>query len=182
MTHTLEIRTAEELATLGVSARTAAALPRLPQPPAGVQTLIYCDGACSGNGARTASPGGWGAVLLSADKTLVAFDNSPDTTNNKMELCAAIEALRLTAVGASVLVRTDSQYVIKGCTEWRKGWVRNGMRNSKKEPVANADLWHLLWAEVDARRVKLEWVRAHNGDPGNELADELAVCATKRRR
>ena len=104
------------------------------------------------------------------------------TTNNKMELSAAIESLAQTPVGGTVLVRTDSQYVIKGATEWRAGWVRNGMRNSKKEPVANADLWMALWAEVDARKVTFEWVRGHNGDPGNELADKLAVLAGATRQ
>lgn len=150
----------------------AADFARLPKPPVGAQHLVYCDGACKGN----PGPGGWGAVVISADAPGAQLANgvSAQTTNNKMELTAAIESLKALPRGHTVTVRTDSQYVIKGCTEWRKGWVRNGMKNVKKEPVANADLWQMLWAEVDARSVKFEWVRGHNGDPGNELADALA--------
>lgn len=153
-------------------AKLAPLLAQVPRPQPGVQHLIYCDGACKGN----PGPGGWGAVVISSDSTGAQLANgaSPQTTNNKMELTAAIESLKAVPRGHTVTVRTDSQYVIKGCTEWRKGWVRNGMKNSKKEAVANGDLWQLLWAEVDTRTVKFEWVRGHNGDPGNELADALA--------
>jgi ribonuclease HI len=157
-----------------VSVEACELLARVPTPPLGMDHLVYCDGACKGN----PGPGGWGVVLISTGEPGAQLGQgvSAQTTNNKMELTAAIEALKQVPSKESVLVRTDSQYVIKGCTEWRKGWVRNGMRNGKKEPVANSDLWQLLWAEVDARTVKFEWVRGHNGDPGNELADLLAVA------
>lgn len=154
-----------------------ALMAKLPQPPAGVQHLVYCDGACSGNGNREVCPGGWGAVLITVGEpgAQLGQGGKAHTTNNKMELTAAIEALKQVPRSEPVLLRTDSQYVIKGATEWRAGWVKKGMRNSKGEPVANADLWKDLWAEVDARKVKFEWVKGHNGDPGNELADLLAV-------
>lgn len=148
--------------------------------PAGMQHLIYCDGACSGNGTRANAPGGWGIVVAGADGSLqMGYGGARGVTNNKMELTAAVEALRMLPVGAIAVLRTDSQYVIKGCTEWRKGWVSRGMKNSKGEPVLNAEYWHALWAEFDRRKVKFEWVRGHNGDPGNELADRLAVLGAK---
>jgi ribonuclease HI len=148
--------------------------------PDSLDYLAYCDGACSGN----PGPGGWGVVLLKRgmDGAYLLHGGDRATTNNKMELTAAIETLRLTERGARCLLRTDSQYVIKGCSEWRKGWERNGMRNSKKEPVANAELWETLWAEIDCRRVLYQWVRGHNGDTGNEAADKLAVLGTKSAR
>lgn len=152
-------------------------LSRVPTPPEGFTALVYCDGACSGNGNREVCPGGWGAVIITAGEAgaQIGQGASAHTTNNKMELSAAIEALKQVPLKEKVLLRTDSQYVIKGATEWRAGWVKRGMRNSKGEPVANADLWQALWAQVDTRKVTFEWVRGHNGDPGNELADLLAV-------
>src|SRR5690606_26847283 len=131
------------------------------------------------NGVKEVAPGGWGALVRTADGQQGGFGGSAHTTNNKMELTAAIEALKSLPVRARVLLRTDSQYVTKGCTEWRAGWVRKGMRNSKGEPVANADLWKQLWAQADARQVKFEWVKGHNGDAGNELADALAVLGAR---
>lgn len=164
---------------LGLPASVAAHFAKLPQAPAGVDALIYCDGACSGNGVKETAPGGWGALVIGASELRGGFGGSPHTTNNKMELTAAIQALQVLPKGAKALLRTDSQYVIKGCTEWRAGWVRKGMKNSKGEPVANPDLWKALWAEVDSRQVKFEWVKGHNGDAGNELADALAVRGTQ---
>lgn len=140
--------------------------------PSGFDCLVSCDGACSGN----PGPGGYGIVAQVAGEpgAELKHGSSNRTTNNIMELTAAIEGLKLTPTGARVLVQTDSQYVIKGCTEWRAGWVRKGMKNSKGEAVANPDFWKALWAEVDKRKVKFQWVKGHNGDPANEMADELA--------
>lgn len=161
-----------DLANLGLSATSSAFLPQVRQPAKGA--LLYCDGACSGNNSTRESPGGWGALVLDGTTVRAGRHGSKNTTNNKMELTAAIEGLRQLPAGTEVLLRTDSQYVIKGCTEWRAGWERRGMKNSKGQEVANQDLWHELWAEVDSRRVRFEWVKGHNGDPGNELADALA--------
>lgn len=163
---------ASDLQALGLGAAHLAYFERLRQPAVGV--LLYCDGACSGNSSVKESPGGWGALVLDGNQVKAGHHGSRQTTNNKMELSAAIEGLRQVPAGTQVLLRTDSQYVIKGCTEWRSGWERKGMKNSKGQEVANQELWHALWAEVDARRVRFEWVKGHNGDPGNELADALA--------
>lgn len=149
------------------------------QPAAGC-ALLYCDGACSGNGVKENAPGGWGAVLLQGGQVLLGKGGSGSTTNNRMELTAAIEGLRQLPAGTPVVVRTDSQYVIKGCTEWRRGWVRNGMKNSKGQAVANPDLWAQLWQSVDRLKVSFEWVRGHSGNPGNELADQLAMMGRPR--
>jgi ribonuclease HI len=148
-------------------------------PPEKFNHLIYCDGACSGNG-RANAAGGWGAVITEGSGLWLGHGGQASSTNNRMELTAAIEALKQLDNKSTVLLRTDSQYVIKGCDEWRAGWQRRGMKNSKGEGVVNPDLWHALWAEVDMRRVTFEWVRGHNGDPGNELADGLAVLGTTR--
>jgi ribonuclease HI len=184
MTHFKTAHTVADALAIGIPAATAAFLAELPTPPADVSALIYCDGACSGNGNRDVCPGGWGSVIINKGELGAQLGRgaSAHTTNNKMELTAALESLAQTLVGCTVMLRTDSEYVIKGCTVWRAGWVRNGMRTSKKEPVANAELWVALWAEVDCRKVKFEWVKGHNGDPGNELADRLAVLATNSRQ
>jgi len=147
-------------------------------PTAG--SLIYCDGACSGNGTKASPVGGWGFILMRASGPMVlGHGRAQPTTNNRMEMTAAIEALKATPSGEVVTVRSDSQYMIKGCTEWRKGWVKRGMKNSGGEPVLNPDLWKSLWAEVDLRKVVFEWVRGHNGNPGNELADRLATYGAR---
>lgn len=149
----------------------------LPPVDPGLDHVFYCDGACSGN----PGPGGWGVAQVQAERPGVYFHNggAAATTNNQMELTAALESLLMTEQGSRSLVYTDSQYVVKGCTEWRRGWERNGMRNSKQQPVLNASLWLQLWAAIDERRVRLQWVRGHNGDPGNEAADLLAVQASR---
>ncbi len=174
------LHSAEDVDKLGIPAKVAAHFGALPRHADKDTSLIYCDGACSGNGVRLEAPGGWGVVVITDQEVYAGFGGSAHTTNNKMELTAAIEALRSLPKGAKAVLRTDSQYVIKGCTEWRAGWVRKGMKNSKGEAVANPELWTVLWAEVDARRVQFEWVKGHNGDAGNELADALAVHGTGR--
>lgn len=131
---------------------------------------IFCDGACSGN----PGPGGFGAILRYGGHEKEISGGAKETTNNRMELSAAIEALRLLTRPCQVTVTTDSQYLVKGITEWIAGWQRNGWRNSKKEPVLNRDLWEQLLAETQKHRVKWTWVRGHDGHAENERCDQLA--------
>lgn len=132
---------------------------------------IYADGACKGNPGR----GGWG-VFLTADDGQVTelFGGEQNTTNNRMELTAACEALRAVAPGSHVILWTDSQYVKDGITKWVAGWKRNGWVTAQRTPVKNAD----LWVELDKLRNKVtvdwRWVKGHAGHPGNERADRLA--------
>jgi ribonuclease HI len=131
---------------------------------------IYTDGACSGN----PGPGGWGALLLWQGHERELFGGAPDTTNNRMELQAAIEALGSLKRTSEVILYTDSVYVRDGVTKWIHGWKRNGWRTSDKKPVKNADLWQVL-DEVAARhRIDWRWVKGHAGNEGNERADALA--------
>src|SRR5690606_28260934 len=139
--------------------------------------VAYCDGACKGNGKQGASLGGWGLVIRNQNKPQEqheAFGGHPDTTNNQMELTAAIETLLRIPKGSEVLLYTDSTYVIKGLTEWIQGWVRRGWQSSAGGPVKNQELWQRLYALYQERKVTMKWVRGHNGDEGNERADQLA--------
>lgn len=131
---------------------------------------VFCDGACSGN----PGVGGYGAILRygSAEKELSGADG--DTTNNRMELTAAIRALEALSRPCAVTITTDSQYLVKGMTEWLSGWVRRGWVNSKKEPVLNRDLWEQLRELTGKHQVRWVWVRGHNGHPENERCDALA--------
>jgi len=131
---------------------------------------IYTDGACSGN----PGPGGWGAILRwnGREKELFGFD--PETTNNRMELTAVIEALRTLKRSVPVRIHTDSQYVQKGMTEWIHGWKRRGWKTAGKEPVKNEDLWRALDALAANHPAEWFWVKGHAGHPENERADELA--------
>jgi ribonuclease HI len=131
---------------------------------------IYTDGACSGN----PGPGGWGAILRYQGREREIFGYEAETTNNRMELTAVIEALRSLKRPVAVRVHTDSQYVQKGMTEWVQGWKRRGWRTAGKEPVKNEDLWRVLDALAAAHAVEWLWVRGHAGHPENERADELA--------
>ncbi|HEY6872747.1 MAG TPA: ribonuclease HI [Geobacteraceae bacterium] len=131
---------------------------------------IYCDGACSGN----PGAGGWGAVLRYGEKEKELSGFAGETTNNRMELTAAIEALASLKRPCRVILTTDSQYLMKGMTEWIGGWVRKGWVNSKKEPVLNRDLWERLLELAKTHRIEWRWVRGHNGHPENERCDELA--------
>ncbi|MDI3326064.1 ribonuclease HI [Pontibacterium granulatum] len=131
---------------------------------------IFTDGACKGN----PGPGGWGAVLRYGDNEKQIFGGEANTTNNRMELMAAIEALAVLKRACEVKLTTDSQYVRKGITEWMKNWKRNGWKTAAKQPVKNADLWQRLDAEVQRHKVEWHWVKGHSGHPENELADELA--------
>ena len=131
---------------------------------------IYTDGACSGN----PGPGGWGAVLTYRGREKEICGGEPATTNNRMELMAAIQALETLTRPASVHLYTDSVYVRSGITSWLAGWKRNGWLTSAKQPVKNADLWQRLEAAAAPHQVPWRWVKGHNGDPGNERADALA--------
>lgn len=134
------------------------------------KVVMYTDGACKGN----PGPGGWGVVLQYGDARKTMHGGEGQTTNNRMELMAAIQGLRALKRSCQVELYTDSQYVRKGITEWMAGWKRNGWKNSAKKPVKNADLWQELDAEAARHKVNWHWVKGHSGHPGNELADELA--------
>jgi len=136
---------------------------------------IFCDGACSGN----PGPGGFGAILRSGRTVKEISGSAPDTTNNRMELTAAITALEALKRPCSVVLTTDSQYLVKGMREWLAGWIRKGWVNSKKEPVLNRDLWERLDALAKVHTIDWRWVRGHNGHPENERCDELARLAIK---
>lgn len=135
--------------------------------------VIYTDGACKGN----PGPGGWGALLRAADgaeKEL--FGGEAETTNNRMEMMAVIEALSALKRPCHVVLHVDSQYVLKGMTEWLQGWKAKGWRTASKQPVKNVDLWQRLDALVhqSEHRIEWRWVKGHAGDSGNERADALA--------
>ncbi|PWR03926.1 ribonuclease HI [Meridianimarinicoccus roseus] len=135
----------------------------------------YTDGACSGN----PGPGGWGALLIARDGEAVLRERElsggeADTTNNRMELLAAIHALETLVRPSAVTVVTDSAYVKGGVTQWIHGWKRNGWKTSQKKPVKNEDLWRRLDAAAARHDVTWEWVKGHAGHPENERADELA--------
>ena len=134
--------------------------------------VIYTDGACKGN----PGPGGWGALLKSGSTNRELFGGERDTTNNRMELMAVIEALRALKRPCAVTLNVDSQYVLKGMTEWLPGWKAKGWRTSTKQPVKNVDLWQALDELVNrsGHVIEWRWVRGHNGDAGNERADVLA--------
>lgn len=131
---------------------------------------IFSDGACSGN----PGPGGYGTLLRSGAQTRELSGYDPDTTNNRMEMMAAIAGLEALKRPCRVRLTTDSQYVHKGITEWINGWIKKGWKNSKKEPVANRDLWERLLAACASHEIEWCWVRGHNGHPENERCDELA--------
>lgn len=133
---------------------------------------IYTDGACKGN----PGPGGWGVLLKSPGSQKELFGGELGTTNNRMELKAVIEALGALKRPCHVTLHVDSQYVLKGMTEWIAGWKAKGWQTAAKQPVKNVDLWQQLDALVNSagHTIAWRWVRGHNGDPGNEQADALA--------
>lgn len=142
------------------------------------KVTIYTDGACSGN----PGPGGWGAVLQcnGVEKELSGY--APATTNNQMELQAAIEALNALRQRCSVDIYTDSTYVRQGITEWIHNWKRNSWRTADKKPVKNAELWQTLLAATEQHEIRWHWVKGHAGHPGNEHADALARAAITNNR
>ena len=135
-----------------------------------VDIQIFTDGACRGNPGR----GGWGVILRSGSHEKELFGGEQSTTNNRMELRAAIEGLAALKRPSRVTVTTDSQYVRQGITQWIEGWKRNQWRTSAKKPVKNQDLWQLLDQLTSRHEVTWEWVKGHSGHPDNELADALA--------
>ncbi|MEL6688661.1 MAG: ribonuclease HI [Pseudomonadota bacterium] len=139
---------------------------------------IWTDGACSGN----PGPGGWGALLIAGDNRKELHGGDPDTTNNRMELMAAIEALNALKLPSQVTLYTDSTYVKDGLTKWIHGWKRNGWKTAAKKPVKNKDLWQALEAACERHEIKWVWVKGHAGDEGNEKADELARLGAEEAR
>ena len=131
---------------------------------------IYTDGACRGN----PGPGGWGALLIAGDRRKRLFGGEPETTNNRMELTAAIEALNALRGRRNVRLHTDSKYVMQGITEWLANWKARGWKTAAKKPVKNRDLWQLLDAARNRHDIEWVWVKGHDGNPGNEEADALA--------
>ncbi len=131
---------------------------------------LYTDGACSGN----PGPGGWGALLLFGDHEKELCDGTFDTTNNRMELMAAIQGLNALTRPCIVNLYTDSKYVMDGMTKWIHGWKKNGWRNASKKPVKNADLWQELEKATARHDINWNWVKGHTGHPENERADALA--------
>jgi ribonuclease HI len=140
--------------------------------------VIHTDGACSGN----PGPGGWGAILHWGDHERELKGGEPVTTNNRMELMAAISALEALKRPCTVAIHTDSQYVRNGIMQWINNWKRNGWRTASREPVKNVDLWKRLDAALATHTVRWHWVKGHAGHDLNERADELAREAIKEMR
>ncbi len=145
-------------------------------------TLVHMatDGACKGN----PGPGGWGVVIRAGDKEKELSGGEPLTTNNRMELTAAIRGLEALKRPCRVVLSTDSRYVMDGLTKWLPGWLRNGWRTAAKQPVKNADLWQELVKAAAPHDIRWEWVKGHAGHPENERADTLAsdaalICGRK---
>lgn len=131
---------------------------------------VYTDGACRGN----PGPGGWGVLLRYGNTEKELYGGEADTTNNRMELMAAIQALENLKRESEVILTTDSQYVRKGITEWIANWKKKGWKTASKQPVKNKDLWQRLDKAATQHQVEWHWVRGHTGHPENERADELA--------
>ncbi|MEM9668564.1 MAG: ribonuclease HI [Pseudomonadota bacterium] len=139
---------------------------------------IWTDGACSGN----PGPGGWGALLKLGDHEKEFFGGETSTTNNRMELTAAIEALNALKKASKVTLHTDSTYVKDGLTKWIHGWKKNGWKTASKKPVKNKELWQALDKACMRHDITWKWVKGHAGDPGNERADALARKGTDSAR
>jgi len=131
---------------------------------------IYTDGACSGN----PGPGGWGALMRYNGHEKEMFGGEEETTNNRMEMMAVIEALGALKKNSNVKLYTDSKYVLQGITEWLEGWKARGWKTASKKPVKNKDLWERIDEQVQKHNVEFIWVKGHAGHPENERADELA--------
>lgn len=131
---------------------------------------IYTDGACRGN----PGPGGWGALLRYGSHEKKVYGAEAHTTNNRMELMAAIQALATLKASCKIELHTDSQYLQKGITEWLTGWKKRGWKKADKKPIKNADLWKALDHEASRHQVNWHWVKGHSGHPENELVDRIA--------
>jgi ribonuclease HI len=134
------------------------------------RVVVHTDGACSGN----PGPGGWGAILEYDGREKELFGGAPETTNNRMELTAAIEALSALKRSCAVEIHTDSEYLRNGIMQWIHGWKQNGWKTRERKPVKNADLWQALDALIARHEVSWHWVRGHSGHSINERADALA--------
>ncbi|PZU57792.1 MAG: ribonuclease HI [Sphingobium sp.] len=139
---------------------------------------IFTDGACKGN----PGPGGWGAVIRSGSHEKEISGGEADTTNNRMEMMAAIEALNALKRPCRVVLSTDSKYVMDGITKWVFGWQKNGWKTADRKPVKNAELWQALLEATHRHQIDWKWVRGHAGHPENERADGLACAAAERFR
>lgn len=131
---------------------------------------IYTDGACRGN----PGPGGWGALLIAGKHRKTLHGGDPETTNNRMELTAAIEALNALKESSNVILHTDSKYVMDGIKEWLPNWKKRDWKTTAKKAVKNKDLWQALDAATQRHTIDWRWVKGHDGNPGNEEADRLA--------
>lgn len=131
---------------------------------------IYTDGACRGN----PGPGGWGALLIAGKHEKTLHGGELDTTNNRMEMMAAIEALNALKSSSNVILHTDSKYVMQGITDWMVNWKKRGWKTAARKPVKNKDLWQALDEAVQRHTIDWRWVKGHDGNHGNEMADELA--------
>lgn len=140
------------------------------------QVEIFTDGACKGN----PGPGGWGVLLRMGTHEKEMSGGEPDTTNNRMEMMAAIKGLNALIEPCAVDLYSDSKYVLDGMNKWIHGWQRNGWVNASKKPVRNADLWHDLIEAARPHTVNWHWVRGHNGHPENERVDALASAAAAK--
>jgi len=134
------------------------------------QVIVYTDGACKGN----PGPGGWGVILSYKGKVKEFYGGDPDTTNNRMELMAAIQALETLSKPCSVQITTDSKYVLQGITEWMDNWKKRGWKTAARQPVKNEDLWRRLDAAIVRHDIEWIWIKGHSGNNGNERADALA--------
>ena len=135
-----------------------------------VDVKIYTDGACKGN----PGPGGWGALMVAGDTEKELWGGEPLTTNNRMELTAAIRALEALKRKCSIALYTDSKYVMDGMKSWLPNWKKRGWKTADKKPVKNQDLWMQLDEQVSLHEIQWHWVKGHSGHPENERADELA--------
>ncbi len=136
---------------------------------------IFTDGACKGN----PGPGGWGAVIRSGTNEKEISGGEPLTTNNRMEMMAAVEALNALKRPCHVILHTDSKYVMDGITKWIFGWQKNGWKTADRKPVKNAKLWQVLVEATRRHRIEWKWVKGHSGHPENERADQLACAAAE---
>lgn len=134
------------------------------------KVLMFTDGACRGN----PGPGGWGVVLRYGDKEKEMHGGEPETTNNRMELMAAIAGLEALKQSCEVVLTTDSRYVMDGVTQWMANWKRRGWKTASKQPVKNVDLWQRLDAATQPHAIEWQWVKGHSGHAENERADALA--------
>ena len=147
-------------------------MPRVAVKPKAKGIVIYTDGACSGN----PGPGGWGALMIAGKHQKELYGGEHETTNNRMEMMAAIKAIEAIKPGydGPITIFTDSVYLRDGITKWIHGWKKRGWKKADKKPVLNKDLWQELDAIAQGRNIDWQWVKGHSGDPGNEKADELA--------